>query len=137
MHSISILVAAALLSAAPALAGQTTAKHVEEPSATPTLGVAVVQGCFSSPGELDSIGVIEWNAKGICAVDNCRAKGFEVAASMGGNECYCGHKYPPKAALVDDSKCDSPCAGYDWDACSSPLFRCGWWLDSTADVFII
>ncbi|KAB5545798.1 hypothetical protein GE09DRAFT_219349 [Coniochaeta sp. 2T2.1] len=123
MQSISILVAAAaLLSAVPALAGQTTAKHVQEPAATPTLGVAVVQGCFSSPGELDSIGNVDFNSKDQCAVINCRKQGKSVAASMGGNECFCGDKYPPKKALVNDSFCDSPCSGYDWDACGGNFY---------------
>lgn len=113
---------AAVLAVVPALASQTTAKGVEEPSAVPTLNAAVVQGCFSSPGELVSIGALDFNSKDKCAVQNCKAQGHAVAASMGGNECYCGDKYPPKAALVNDTNCNIGCTGYDWDACGGSFF---------------
>ncbi|KAH8904780.1 hypothetical protein BR93DRAFT_939834 [Coniochaeta sp. PMI_546] len=122
MRSISIFMTAALLAAVPALASQTTAKGIEEPAATPTLNAAVVQGCFSSPGELVSIGTLDYNSKDKCAVENCKAQGHAVAASMGGNECYCGDKYPPKAALVNDTNCNIGCTGYDWDACGGSFF---------------
>lgn len=118
MRSIPILMTAAVLAVVPALASQTTAKGIEEPSASPTLNAAVVQGCYSSQGELVSIGTLEYNSKDKCAVENCKAQGHAVAASMGGNECYCGDKYPPKSALVNDTYCNIGCTGYDWDACS-------------------
>jgi cell wall integrity and stress response component len=120
MRSLPIFMTTALLSAVPALAQQpspTSAMGVEEPSAAPTLNVAVVQGCFSSPGELVSIGTLDFNSKDKCAVVNCKARGYAVAASMGANECYCGNKYPPKAALVNDSNCNAPCTGFGTQAC--------------------
>jgi cell wall integrity and stress response component len=119
MKSISIVAATGLLAVVPAFASQTTAKGIEEPSAKPTLNVAVVQGCFSSPGELEFWGTIEFNSKDECGVKACKAKlNKPVAATMGGNMCYCGDKYPPKAALVNDSNCNTGCSGYDFDACT-------------------
>jgi cell wall integrity and stress response component len=64
-----------------------------------------------------SIGNLDFNTKDKCAVTNCKAQGYAVAASMGGAECYCGDKYPPKAALVDDSNCNTKCPGFGWQAC--------------------
>ena len=97
---------------------QTTAKGVEEASAAPTLNAQVVQGCFSSQGVLKFNSTPQWNSKSSCAHDICFAAGKKVAGTSAGNECYCGDKYPPKSSLVDDKKCNSPCAGYDWDACT-------------------
>ena len=123
MRSIPVLMTAALLAAAQALASQTTAKGVEEPSATPTLNVAVVQGCFSSPGELVEVTTLEYNSKDECSVKTCKAQGKAVAATMGGNQCWCGDKYPPQIAMVNDTSCNIGCTGYDYDACSYSAFQ--------------
>jgi len=106
-----------MLYTAPTLSQTTTKEGVEEPSAPPQVGLAVVQGCFSSQGELVSIGNLDFNSRDKCAVDNCKAKGYSVGASMGGSECYCGNKYPPKAALVNDTNCNTKCPGWGADAC--------------------
>ena len=109
----------------PAAAAATTSKGVEEPSSTPILGAQIVQGCFSSQGELKFNSTPAFNSKSSCAFEICYASGKKVAGTSGGNECYCGDKYPPESTLVDDKKCNSPCAGYDQQACMSaaaPLF---------------
>lgn len=113
MKSVTIAVAA-LLTATPAL---TATKGVEEPSAAPTLNVIVVQGCFSSGGELVYQSTELFNSKSKCGNDICLALGKPVAGTMGGNQCFCGDKYPPKSALVDDSECNVGCTGYDQQAC--------------------
>lgn len=85
----------------------------------PRLNDPVVQGCFSSPGELVYWGTPEYNSKDSCARATCKElMGKPVAATMGGNMCFCGDKYPPKAALVNDTNCNIGCAGFDWDACT-------------------
>ncbi|EOO01554.1 putative wsc domain containing protein [Phaeoacremonium minimum UCRPA7] len=101
----------------PAAAAATTSKGVEEPSSTPILGAQIVQGCFSSQGELKFNSTPAFNSKSSCAFEICYASGKKVAGTSGGNECYCGDKYPPESTLVDDKKCNSPCAGYDQQAC--------------------
>lgn len=111
------LLAAAIATALPAYAATTTAANIEEPSAAPTLGAQVVQGCFSSWGNLIFNSTPSFNSKSACAVDICYAGGFKVAATTGGNQCYCGDEYPPKDSIVDDSKCDVPCPGYGVQAC--------------------
>lgn len=84
------------------------------------LNVAKVQGCYSHPGELVAIGVIPYNSKDECSVKNCKAQGKAVAATMGGAECFCGDKYPPHEAQVEDSKCDMACTGWPYEACAYP-----------------
>lgn len=98
-------------------AASSTASGVQEPSSNPTLGAQVVQGCFSSWGNLIFNSTPEFNSKSACAFDICYAGKFTVAASSAGNECYCGTEYPPEDTLADDSKCDTPCPGYGLQAC--------------------
>lgn len=117
------LLAVAIATALPAFAATTTAASgIEEPSAAPTLGAQVVQGCFSSWGNLIFNSTPSFNSKSACAVDICYAGGFQVAATTGGNQCYCGNEYPPKDSVVDDSKCDVPCPGYGLQACGGIEF---------------
>lgn len=111
------LLAAVIASALPAYAATATSANLEEPSAAPTLGAQIVQGCFNSWGNLIFNSTPDFNTKSACAVDLCYAGGFKVAATSGGNQCYCGNEYPPKNSLVDDSKCDVPCPGYGVQAC--------------------
>lgn len=111
------LLAAAIATALPAFAATATSSNIEEPSAAPTLGAQVVQGCFNSWGNLIFNSTPDFNTKSACAVELCYAGGFKVAATSGGNQCYCGNEYPPKNSIVDDSKCDVPCPGYGLQAC--------------------
>ncbi|KAK3348606.1 hypothetical protein B0T25DRAFT_226444 [Lasiosphaeria hispida] len=99
-----------------------TAVGVQEPSAEPTLNVITVQGCFSGPGELVFNSTIKFNTKGSCAQDTCFNLGYPVAATSGGNQCYCGKKYPPKDKLADDNKCNIGCTGYNLEACGGVRF---------------
>ncbi|KAK5092530.1 Protein SLG1 [Exophiala xenobiotica] len=38
-------------------------------------------------------------------------------AITGGSTCYCGNMLPAADLVVDDSKCDSKCNGYDQETC--------------------
>lgn len=82
-------------------------------SERPALERETFYGCYSDPGELVLNGTNIYNSIGSCAKETCKLY-FElpVAATMGGNECYCGKAYPPKKYKVDDSECDIPCVGY-------------------------
>ncbi|KAK0648619.1 hypothetical protein B0T16DRAFT_388812 [Cercophora newfieldiana] len=121
MKSIQLLLAAVF--AATTVMAQTptkpsqTSKGVQKPSAAPTLNVITVQGCFSDPGELKFNSTPQFNDEGSCVKTICFQNGFEVAGTTGGNQCFCGHKYPPKKLVVDDKKCNIGCAGYDLNAC--------------------
>jgi len=118
------LLAAAVLGAATvmgqatkAAAPSATSKGVQKPSAAPTLNVITVQGCFDDPGDLKLNSTPKFNSESACAQDICFKMGFEVAGTTGGNQCFCGHKYPAKSALVEDKKCNIGCAGFDLQAC--------------------
>lgn len=121
MKTIQLLAAA--LFAAASVMGQTatkptqTEKGVQKPSAAPTLNVITVQGCFTDPGDLKLNSTPKFNSESSCVQDICFKNGFEVAGTTGGNQCFCGHKYPPKIALTDDKKCNIGCAGFDLQAC--------------------
>ncbi len=120
MKSITLVaVAAYLASAVMADSTPTVTLGVEQPSATPQANTPVVQGCFSSSGELTFVSNETYNSRGRCGTELCNQKyGKYVGASTQGKECWCGDKYPPKSALVDDSNCNAPCTGYGQDACS-------------------
>ena len=85
----------------------------------PQLNVETVYGCYSDPGDLVSNGTNTFTSRGKCAKEICNwALGATVAATMGGNECFCGDKYPPKKYKLPDEECNIPCVGYpELDAC--------------------
>lgn len=101
----------------PTKATATASKGVQKPSAPPQLNVITVQGCFSDPGELKFNSTPEWNSESSCVQEICFKGGYEVAGTTGGNQCFCGKKYPPKSAKVEDNKCNIGCAGFDLQAC--------------------
>ncbi len=123
MKSASLAVAAAyLVAAVAAQASNTRTAGIEAPSAAPTAGAAVVQGCFSSHGDLEFNSNETYNSIGKCGSQICnQALGKYVGATTQGKECWCGNTYPPQSSRVDDSYCDAPCTGWPHDACASPL----------------
>lgn len=114
--SVRQITAVALL----ALASFTSAqkKGVEVPAEQAVIGSDTVAGCFSSLGDMEFDSSDNYNAQGYCA-PNCRDKGLPVGATYL-KRCYCGHKLPNKKSLLDDSKCNEPCPGFDLQACKFP-----------------
>lgn len=113
--------AAGFISAA--AAATTTKMGVEQPSSTPIYMQPVVQGCFSSSGDLVFNSTQPFNSRGQCGQTVCQAMGKAVAASTEGSKCYCGDSYPPNSTLVDDKYCNAPCTGFGTDACGGT----GYW----------
>ncbi|KAL1900523.1 hypothetical protein Sste5346_002246 [Sporothrix stenoceras] len=113
--------AAGLVSSA--AAATTTKMGVEQPSSTPIYMQPVVQGCFSSSGDLVFNSTQPFNSRGQCGQTVCQAIGKNVAASTEGSKCYCGDSYPPNSTLVDDKYCNAPCTGFGQDACGGT----GYW----------
>lgn len=111
--SVRQITAVALL----ALASFTNAqkKGVEVPAEQAVIGSDTVAGCFSSLGDMTLDSSDKYNAQGYCG-PNCRDKGFPVGATYL-KQCFCGHKMPNKKTLLDDSKCNEPCPGFDPQAC--------------------
>ncbi|KAF3763296.1 hypothetical protein M406DRAFT_357002, partial [Cryphonectria parasitica EP155] len=124
---LSTIFAAVVAAAYPAYAVTTTsettstaastATGVASPSAQPTLGVAISQGCFSSWGDLILTNTSVFNSRGSCATVNCTDAGYLVAAMTDGDECWCGNEYPPEDTRAADSKCSIGCSGYPQEAC--------------------
>ncbi|KAI0517810.1 hypothetical protein F5B22DRAFT_602562 [Xylaria bambusicola] len=90
-------------------------KGVELPAEQPVQGTDTVAGCFSDLGDMKLDSTDKYNAQGYCA-PVCRDKGKPVGATYL-KACYCGTKLPHKSTLLDDSKCNEPCPGFDPQAC--------------------
>ncbi|KAI1293125.1 hypothetical protein F5Y03DRAFT_334774 [Xylaria venustula] len=90
-------------------------KGVEVAAQQAVQGTDTVAGCYSSLGDMTLDSTNEYNAQGYCA-PNCRKKNKPVGATYL-KDCYCGTKLPSKDDLLDDSKCNEPCPGYDPQAC--------------------
>ncbi|KAI1344552.1 hypothetical protein F5Y15DRAFT_115142 [Xylariaceae sp. FL0016] len=109
--SLRRFAAAAIL----AFAALSSADNLEVAASDPVKGTDTVHGCYNSLGELTKNSVQEFNSQGKCATI-CRTLEKPVAASYS-ETCYCGDQYPNSKNLVDDSKCNEPCPGYDTQAC--------------------
>ncbi|CAK7210338.1 hypothetical protein SBRCBS47491_000744 [Sporothrix bragantina] len=116
-------VTAAGFAASVTAAATTTKMGVEQPSSTPIYMQPVVQGCFSSSGDLVFNSTQAFNSRGECGQTICQAMGKAVGASTEGSKCYCGDSYPPNSTLVDDKYCNAPCTGFGQDACGGT----GYW----------
>jgi cell wall integrity and stress response component len=90
-------------------------KGVEKPAQQPTLNADTVAGCFSSLADMKLNATYKFNAQSWC-VTQCRKMGKLVGATYSQN-CYCGTLLPNNKTLLDDSKCNEPCPGYDTEAC--------------------
>lgn len=100
-------------------ARQIAGKGEQQPVTFPRQKVATVQGCFKSSGELEFKSTQTFNSDSKCGTEICYESGYLVGGTMGGEQCWCGNTYPPKADLVDDKNCNFPCTGY-------PDFACEW-----------
>ncbi|RYC57280.1 hypothetical protein CHU98_g8925 [Xylaria longipes] len=90
-------------------------KGVEVPPQQALLGTDTVAGCFSTLGDMTLDSTDKYNAQGYCA-PRCRDKGKPVGATYA-QACYCGTKMPNHVTLVNDTKCNEPCPGFDKQAC--------------------
>lgn len=93
-------------------------KGVQVPAEQAVFGTDTVAGCYSDLGDMKMDSTDLYNAQGYCA-PVCRDKGKPVGATYL-KACYCGTKLPNKKTLLDDSKCNEPCPGYDSQACMLP-----------------
>lgn len=99
-------------------------KGKQTPIAPATLNAPTSQGCYKSSGSLEYNSMPDYNTIGKCGGEVCLQAGYAVGGTTGGNQCWCGNTYPPKADLVDDSKCDVGCTGYGQEACEySPALQ--------------
>lgn len=85
------------------------------------LNALTYEGCYSSEGSMSMDSTYLYQTKGWCQ-GICVGKNKAVQATSNGNECWCGDEMPPKSAKVDQSKCNSKCAGYGTEMCTLSLF---------------
>jgi len=79
------------------------------------------QGCYSSSTPLKDQGENIYQSSGACqktCVEDSNTS-YAVMAMTEGSNCYCGDMLPAESDKVDDSKCDTPCDGYDQEMCKS------------------
>ncbi|MCJ1307743.1 hypothetical protein MMC25_001391 [Agyrium rufum] len=97
-----------------------TTSTLPQPANDPAYGLhlnqATYQGCYSSMGDLVDQGEYEYQALGWCQ-PLCVRQNQPVLALTTGSNCSCGALVPPLSALVDDSKCNAPCDGFQNDTC--------------------
>ncbi|KAI0538563.1 hypothetical protein GGR58DRAFT_501069 [Xylaria digitata] len=90
-------------------------KGVQKPAEQAVYGSDTVAGCFSSIADMTLLTTDNFNSQGYCA-PRCRNKGKPVGATYL-KACYCGTKLPNSQQLLNDTKCNEPCPGYDPEAC--------------------
>lgn len=76
-------------------------------------------GCYKDASDRVLSGVIRANlgrVNNTACVAHCSSKGFSVAGTEYGGECYCGNELS-KVEELDDSKCSMTCDGDDADKC--------------------
>jgi cell wall integrity and stress response component len=93
------------------------AKGVEKPAEPAILGTDTVAGCFSSLADMVKQYSAEYNTQGKCAIA-CRGINMPVGATYA-KVCYCGTLLPNHNTLLNDTKCNEPCPGFDAEACMS------------------
>jgi cell wall integrity and stress response component len=82
------------------------------------------QGCFESSEPLEDEGSQEFQSLGACQ-KQCVELGKAVMGLAKGSHCWCGDFVPAADSKVPDSKCSSPCVGYDIENCSqNPSIIC-------------
>ncbi|KAJ4291358.1 hypothetical protein N0V88_006367 [Collariella sp. IMI 366227] len=115
-------------------ARQIAGKGKQQPIQFPRQRVATVQGCFKSSGDLEFIKTETFNTDSKCGFDICYTQGYLVGGSMGGEQCWCGNTYPPKADLVEDDNCNFPCTGYPDIACGGNEY---WTIYNTGKSLVV
>ncbi|TVY58910.1 Cell wall integrity and stress response component [Lachnellula suecica] len=86
-------------------------------------GALVYKGCYSSSTGLSLNNTYTYGTQGYCQTQ-CAPIGSTTLATSQGDQCWCGNELPPTSALVADSFCNAPCAGYGADNCGGPS---GYW----------
>ena len=76
------------------------------------------QGCYSSSTPLKDQGTNIYQSSGACQKTCVEGStSYAVMAMTEGSNCFCGDMLPAEDTKVDDSKCDTPCDGYDQEMC--------------------
>jgi cell wall integrity and stress response component len=87
------------------------------PTVTPT-GMPSLQsaGCFTSQDPLIYRMKYTFDSSGSCQ-DVCYGEKYNVLGLGNGTDCYCGNQLPAADTKVDDSQCNTKCAGFPDENC--------------------
>lgn len=114
---LSATVFAVAVSGQSSKASSTTTALSNKPSEEPVIGQITNQGCFNSSLGLTLVDDnLDFNTDGKCG-QLCADKDYDVGATSGGQECWCGDEYPPEQNRVDDAECNIGCTGFNTEAC--------------------
>lgn len=133
MLSITLKVALAasyllqVVSATPAPTATVPTGIIPSATYTGTVGALSTIGCFSVSQPLEDQGQYEFTTDGVCQ-KVCTGLGKPVLGMVDGTNCWCGDLLPPLNSQVDNSSCNTPCAGYDKANCGGNNF---WWVELT------
>ncbi|KAI0012118.1 hypothetical protein F4779DRAFT_569452 [Xylariaceae sp. FL0662B] len=78
-------------------------------------------GCFGPPTDLGHHFRHIFQSVGLCR-DRCGASHQPVMAVTNQTDCLCGAVLPPWNRMVEESYCNTPCAGYARDICGGRGF---------------
>ena len=85
-------------------------------SVTSPLSTIQTLDCYSSAGNLKSLGVYTFQSSGYCQ-QQCAGQNALVMGTSDGSTCYCGNDLPSASDIVDRSECNEPCDGYPQENC--------------------
>lgn len=94
------------------------------------MAVPIYEGCFSHSQPLVDQGYHKYQSSGWCA-GVCDDINKTVLGLSNGTLCWCGNLLPPARAKVADSKCNTPCQGYDLENCGGGARFYTVWLTGT------
>ncbi|KAI0382019.1 WSC domain-containing protein [Hypomontagnella monticulosa] len=88
---------------------------------TSTIRAIEYVGCFGPPSDFEYDGRHIFQSVGRCN-QVCSTLDFPVLAVSNGTNCFCSHAIPPPDRAVEESLCNSPCAGYAMQMCGGRGF---------------
>jgi len=131
-HNIPIIMKSilSLLVVAAGLLGSSTAASEPYPAAALEMRdgykALTYVACYSSAGSLTYNDDWTYQTQGYCQQQCVSLTGgttYPILATSNSTQCWCGDAEPPAADKVDDSKCNSICAGYAPDMCTESLIE--------------
>ncbi|KAI9339790.1 WSC domain-containing protein [Zopfochytrium polystomum] len=143
IHSRPLVVAkiavniGAFLAIALAVAGPAVATSSESSGAVPSIPGATYQGCYidnTTPSSRSlPVGTISGATNEVC-ITTCSAKGFPIAGTEYGGECYCGANLAG-ITQAPDSDCSMSCTSNPDETCGGPA-RLTVFKNDTIDAFV-
>jgi len=78
------------------------------------------QGCFTNFASKALVGVEDTNFGNLTnqkCIDYCSEKGFPIAGTQSGSQCFCGTNLTDTTLLIEEAACATSCTGNDTQVC--------------------